>query len=132
MCSNRWSNSARARRARVPFRRSSSSGAEDLRDEPHVRDAFGTRRPPPLRRDDARAFLSAMLQGEEPIVGQDGGVRMAEDGENAALVLRIIRVAHERASRISSKRKTAFRLRDLRASIVGIPRSVSDAPACLL
>ena len=32
------------------------------------------------------AFLPAMLQGEEAVVGQRGGVGMVEDGEDAALV----------------------------------------------
>ena len=32
-----------------------------------------------------------MLQGEEPVVGQDGGVRMAENGEDAAFMHRIKR-----------------------------------------
>ena len=44
--------------------------------------------PGPLRRHDAGAFLAAMLQREEPVIGQDGGIRMTEDAENAALVLR--------------------------------------------
>ena len=44
--------------------------------------AFG-----PVGGDDARAFLAAMLQREQTVVGQYGGIRMAEDGENAAFVL---------------------------------------------
>ena len=42
----------------------------------------------PVACDDARAFLAAMLQGEETVIGQDRGIRMAEDAEEAALVLR--------------------------------------------
>ena len=41
-----------------------------------------------VARDNARAFLAAMLQGEKTVVGQDRGIRMAEDAEDAALVLR--------------------------------------------
>ena len=41
-----------------------------------------------VARDDAGAFLPAMLQGEEPVVGQNGGVRMTEHAEEPALMLR--------------------------------------------
>ena len=58
---------------------------KNLRHEPHrdvplegrVRSSCG---------DDARAFLPAMLEREEPVVGQDGRVRMTENGENSALM----------------------------------------------
>src|SRR3954469_8985303 len=36
---------------------------------------------------DACAFLAAMLQREQAVVGQDGRVRMAVNGEDTALVL---------------------------------------------
>ena len=39
--------------------------------------------------NDSRAFLAAMLEGEEPVIGQDRGVRMSEYAEKSALVLRI-------------------------------------------
>ncbi len=83
--------------ARVPFSRSRSRRGKDLRDEAHVHVAQ-ERRIRPARGDDARAFLPAMLQGEETVVGQDGGVRMAENGENAALVGRFVVLHSGRAS----------------------------------
>jgi hypothetical protein len=39
-----------------------------------------------LRGDDAGALLAAVLEGEEAVIGKEGGVRMAEDAEDAALV----------------------------------------------
>ena len=41
-----------------------------------------------VARDDAGAFLAAMLQREQTVVSQHRGVRMTEHGENAAFVLR--------------------------------------------
>lgn len=58
-----------------------------LRDEAHVAMEL-KRRARAVCRDDAGAFLSAMLQGEESVIGEDRGVRMAKDRENAALMLR--------------------------------------------
>ena len=40
--------------------------------------------------DDARAFLAAMLQGVEAVVGQFGGIRMAENAEDTAIMFWII------------------------------------------
>ena len=42
----------------------------------------------PVARDDAGAFLAAMLEREETVVGQHGRVRMTEHAEKAAFVLR--------------------------------------------
>ena len=61
--------------------------AEDLRDQAHVV-VDQKRSAGPVAGDDAGAFLAAMLQREKPVVGEHRGVRMAEDGEEAALVLR--------------------------------------------
>ena len=73
--------------ARVPFRRSSSSCAENLRNEAHV-PCVGKGGPGAVAGDDARAFLSAMLQREQAVIGQDGRVRMAEHAKEPALMLR--------------------------------------------
>jgi len=35
---------------------------------------------------DTRALLSAMLKGKESVVGQQGGILVTEDGEDAAFV----------------------------------------------
>jgi hypothetical protein len=40
----------------------------------------------PFRRNNARTLLPAVLQSEEPVVGDARSLRMAEDGEDAALV----------------------------------------------
>ena len=48
-----------------------------------------------VRGDDAGAFLAAMLQGEEAVVGEQRGVRVSEDGEDAALVSRLEGIFHE-------------------------------------
>ena len=40
-------------------------------------------------RDDAGAFLPAMLKREETVIGEHRGIRMPVDREDAALVLRI-------------------------------------------
>src|SRR3954469_1508815 len=60
---------------------------EDLRHKTHVlvHEEGGAG---PVARDNAGAFLAPMLQGEETIVGEDGGVRMAEYAKQAAFVLR--------------------------------------------
>ena len=63
------------------------SGAENLRDQTHVAMHLkGAARA--VRGHDAGALLAAMLEREQTVVGQDRRVRMSEDGENAALVLR--------------------------------------------
>src|ERR1700730_4123133 len=41
----------------------------------------------PVARHDARALLAAMLKREEAIVSQHGGIRMAVDREDPALML---------------------------------------------
>ncbi len=61
--------------------------AENLRDEPHVA-VQKKGRAAAVRSHDPGALLPAMLQREEAVIGQDSGVRVAEDRENAALVLR--------------------------------------------
>src|SRR3954447_7419247 len=78
--------------ARVPERTGSLEMrelvlAEDLRDKAHVfvHDKGGART---VARDNARTFLAAMLQGEKTVIGQDRGIGMAEDAEQAALMLR--------------------------------------------
>lgn len=45
----------------------------------------------PVGRDDARAFLAAVLEREETIVGHQRGIRMSMHGEDAALVFWLIR-----------------------------------------
>ena len=42
--------------------------------------------PVAVARGDARAFLTAMLKGEESVVRQQGGILMTKDGEDAALM----------------------------------------------
>ena len=58
---------------------------EDLRDKPH---AFVGLECPlrALRRDNPRAFLSAVLEREQPIISQQRGIGMAENAENAAFI----------------------------------------------
>ena len=60
-------------------------GGKNLRDKPH-RDVPLERGIRPGSGDDARALLPAMLEREESVVGQDGGVWVTENGENAALM----------------------------------------------
>ena len=71
----------------MPFQSLQFLRAENLRDQAHVAMQLKGRAGP-VAGDDAGAFLPAMLQREESVVGQDGRVRMTEDGKNAALVLR--------------------------------------------
>ena len=40
--------------------------------------------------DDARAFLSAMLERVKTVVGELGGIRMAENAEHAAIMFGVI------------------------------------------
>ena len=42
--------------------------------------------PVTVARGDTRAFLTAMLKGEESVVRQQGGILVTEDGEDAALM----------------------------------------------
>ena len=72
---------------------------EDLRDEAHA--FMGAERGVvPSPRNDARAFLAAVLEGEESVVGQHRGVRVVEHREHSAFVCRFVRsgrsVFHER------------------------------------
>ena len=61
---------------------------EDLRDQAHVVVKLETRAGS-VARDDAGALLPAMLQREQPVIGQHRRIRMTEHGENAAFVHRI-------------------------------------------
>ena len=70
-----------------PFQSLQFLRAENLRDQAHVAMQLKGRSRA-VARHDAGAFLPAMLEREEAVVGQHGGVRMAEDREDAALVLR--------------------------------------------
>src|SRR4051812_33656377 len=61
--------------------------SEHLRDEAHV--FVGDKScPRTVARDDAGALLAAVLQREQTVVSQDSGVRMPEDAEETAFVLR--------------------------------------------
>ena len=58
---------------------------KDLRHQAHALvDGEGTFRP--LRRNNASTLLPAVLQGKETVIGDARSLRMAEDGEDAALV----------------------------------------------
>ena len=61
------------------------AGAENLGDEAHAfvhgEGTVGT-----LGRDDAGAFLSAMLEREKAVIRNHGGIGMTEDGKDAALM----------------------------------------------
>src|SRR5439155_209178 len=62
---------------------------KNLRHEPHVfvnvkRSVWS------VRRDDARTLLPAMLEREEAVISQHRGIRMAENGEDAALMGRFV------------------------------------------
>src|SRR5437764_1614351 len=59
---------------------------KDLRDQAHVL-VQNERRAWPVTRDNAGALLAAMLQGEKPVVSQDGRVWMAEHADEPALML---------------------------------------------
>ena len=74
-----------AQRAR-PFQPLQLFRAEDLRDEPHVAMQLEGRSGA-VARDDAGAFLPAMLEREEAVIREHSGVGMAEDRENPAFVL---------------------------------------------
>ena len=82
---------------------------ENLRDQPHVAMQLeaGARA---VAGDDAGALLPAMLEGEEPVVGEHRRIRMTEDGEDAALVHRVGRL---RAGKIrpepSARERYSFR-----------------------
>ena len=85
---------------------------EDLRHEAHVH------MPRKLRAgfpggDDARALLTAVLEGEETVVGQLRRVWVTEHGEDAALVFRFVVVHARQAAEIRGiadavKRRTKF------------------------
>ena len=61
--------------------------AERVLDEPHgaVREELL-----PVARDDAGRLLAAVLEGVEPEVGEVGGLGVAVDGEDAALVVEVV------------------------------------------
>ena len=79
-----------ANRAR-PFETLQFILTENLRNESHVtvqpEAGAGT-----IRGHDAGALLSAMLECEEAVIGENGRIRVTEDGKNAALVHRIWRL----------------------------------------
>src|SRR5581483_6991264 len=60
---------------------------EDLRNQAHAL-VRGESCSGPVAGDDSSALLSAMLQREKTIVGQNGGIGMAKDAKQAAFVLR--------------------------------------------
>ena len=63
--------------------------AEDLGDQSHALvDAEGGS--VAAARRDAGTFLTAVLEGEEAVVGQEGRILVTEDGEDSALVLRTV------------------------------------------
>ena len=80
---------------------------ENLRDQTHV--AMEEKvRVGAVARDDAGAFLPAMLQGKEAVVSEDGGIRVPEDGEDAAFMGRKMRIAHEASLRSFGKSEMTF------------------------
>src|SRR5207253_8151873 len=84
---------AGGRVARVPncpgaFQFFQLSLTKHLRDQAHVF-VHQERRPRAVARDNAGAFLAAMLQGEKPVVSQDSRVRMAEHTEKPTLMPRV-------------------------------------------
>ena len=60
---------------------------ENLRHQPHP---FMGVELPAVRRDDARAFLPAVLEGVEAVIGQFRGVGMAVNAEDAAIVFWVV------------------------------------------
>ena len=54
---------------------------------------------PLMATDDAGAFLAAMLEGVKPEVGEFGGVRMAENAEDSAIMFGIMLFVVHRARR---------------------------------
>ena len=73
---------------------------EDLRHQAHAPvDVEGLA----VGRDDARALLSAMLEGVEAVVGQFGGIRMPMDAKDPAVMLRM--VLHETLGESGSRRR---------------------------
>ena len=60
---------------------------EDLRDEAHA--AVDTKLPS-VRRDNACAFLAAMLKGVKTVIRQFGSIRMTEDAKNAAIMFWVL------------------------------------------
>ncbi len=65
--------------------------------------------------DDTAAFLAAMLQRVKPEVGQVGGLRMAEDAEDSAFILKLV------------EHKVSF-LHDKDLPLSCFPRSASLVP----
>src|SRR5207249_4758037 len=59
---------------------------ENLRHQPH---AFVGAKLNAVGGDDSGAFLAAMLQGIEAVVGQFGGIRMPVNAEDPAIMFRI-------------------------------------------
>ena len=69
---------------------------ENLRHEAH---AMMLVKFPLVAGDDARAFLPAMLERVKSVVSQFGGVRMAENAEDSAVMFGIIGLSLHRARR---------------------------------
>jgi len=69
---------------------------ENLRHEAH---AVVLVKFPLVATDDAGAFLAAMLQRVKAEVGQFGGIRMAENAEDSAVMFGIISLSLHRARR---------------------------------
>ena len=59
---------------------------------------------PVVAGDDAGAFLSAMLERVKPVVGEFGGIRMAENAEHAAVMFGVILLLHRPRRRILAKK----------------------------
>ena len=64
---------------------------EHLRHQAH---AVVLEKLPVVAGDDAGAFLAAMLERVKAVVGQFGGIRMAENAEHAAIMFGIILLLH--------------------------------------
>src|SRR2546430_17624456 len=62
--------------------------AKNLRNKAHVF-VDQKRCAGPAAGDDSRAFLAAMLEREQSVIGQDRGIVVAEHAKKSALVLRI-------------------------------------------
>src|SRR5262249_16459392 len=62
--------------------------SENLGDQPHA--AMDMEFPLRVERDDAGAFLAAMLQRVKAVTGEFGRLGMAENAENSAVMFRIV------------------------------------------
>ena len=84
---------ARGRVAVVADRRRAFELADDVlvEDVGHQPQAAVRNEEVVLRRDDAGGFLAAMLQREQTEIGEVGGLRMPEDADDAALLVKAIR-----------------------------------------